>query len=79
MFVHGRASHMNLVTVKNIYEGSGKNMKMLVPKGTKGKVVDKYSWGPHRYIVVQFTNKETMEFGDESHPLISYKRFIESS
>lgn len=66
-----------VVAVKNIYDGTGKNMKMLVPKGMKGKVTDRYVWGPHKYIVVRFNNKKEMEFGDDCHPLISYKKVIE--
>jgi len=62
--------------IKNIYEGTGKDMKMLVPKGTEGEVYDRYIWVQRRYIRVRFSNKIEMEFGDEHHPLISYKGFI---
>jgi hypothetical protein len=67
---------MDLEAIKNIYDGYGSNMKMLVPIGMKGKVIDNYVWGPHRYIVVEFENAQQMEFGDSDHPLISYKRYI---
>lgn len=67
-----------VVALKNIYEGTGKDMKMLVPKDAKGEVYERYVWGRHQYIRVRFSNKIEMEFGDDHHPLISYKGFIES-
>lgn len=66
-----------VIAAKNIYDGTGKDMKMLVPQGTKGKIYDRYVWGRHRYIRVRFSNRIKMEFGDNDHPLISYKGFIE--
>ena len=69
---------MKVTATKNIYYGTGKNMRLLVPEGMNGTVIDRYEWGPHRYIVVRFTNKQEMEFGDERHPLINYKGFIEA-
>ena len=66
-----------VVSIKNIYDYIGTQTKLIVPKGTKGRVVGKYEWGPHKYIVVRFSNKKKLEFGDESHPLISYKGYIE--
>jgi len=68
---------MKVTALKNIYDGTGKDMKLLVPEGMKGQVIDRYEWGPHRYVIVRFTNKQEMEFGDERHPLISYKGFLE--
>lgn len=67
---------MDVVAAKNIYLGTGKDMQLLALAGTKGKVVNKYEWGPHKYVVVQFANKKQIEFGDETHPLVSYKGFI---
>ena len=65
-----------VIALKNIYDGIGKKMTLLVPRGTKGKVIDRYEWGPHRYIIVRFSNRKVVEFGDEGHPLISYKGFV---
>jgi len=67
-----------VIALKNIYKDYGKNMKPLIPKGIKGEVIDRYEWGPHRYIVVKFDNNVEMEFGDGKHPLTSYKGFIEA-
>ena len=67
---------MTVIALKNIYDGTGKDMKLLVPKDMIGEIVNRYEWGPHKYIIVRFENGYKEEFGDESHPLISYKRFI---
>lgn len=47
-----------------------------VPFGTYGKVIDKYEYFDRRYIVVEFDNGVRMDFGEESHPLISYKGWL---
>jgi hypothetical protein len=47
-----------------------------VPFGTYGTIVNKYVWLGCRYIVVKFENGIQLEFGDEHHPLISYKGWI---
>lgn len=47
-----------------------------VPFGTKGTVVDKYVYMGQRYIVVRFETGDVLDFGEASHPLISYKSRI---
>ena len=65
---------MNIVALKDIKNADpdGK-LYVAVPWGTEGTIVDRYVWGPHQYVVAEFTNGVRMEFGDASHPLISYK------
>ena len=48
-----------------------KNLSNKVNWGMEGKVIDRYEFGPHKYIVIQFENGEKMTFGDPNHPLIS--------
>ena len=65
-----------LVAEKNLYDGVGKQQRMIVQSGTKGKVIDGWEWGPHKYIMVEFSNGVKLEFADSRHPLISWKGFI---
>lgn len=53
-------------------------MTLEVPVGMMGAIVDRYVWGPHKYIIVKFSNGVEMTFGDATHPLISYRGFVES-
>jgi len=62
--------------LKNIYKRIGKDMILAVPQGMTGTVVDRYIWGPHKYIVVKFSNEFQMTFGDATHPLVSHKGYI---
>lgn len=66
-----------MATVISVRELANSQGKKVVPFGMKGTVIDKYVCEPHRYVVVQFENGEILEFGDETHPLISYKNQIQ--
>ena len=70
----------NVVAEKNLYDGTGKLQSLKVPKNTKGRVIDGWAWGLHKYILVKFDNGVRWEFGDARHPLISWKgcvKFVE--
>lgn len=63
---------MKVIALKNIWNQD----TLLASKGMRGLVVGRYIQGPHKYIVVEFANKCRVVFGDETHPLISYKGFV---
>lgn len=48
-----------------------KNLSERIQWGMEGRVIDRYEFGPHKYIVIEFENGEKMTFGDPTHPLIS--------
>ena len=66
----------NVVAEKNLYNGTGKQQKLIVQSGMRGRVIDAWEWNSHKYIIVEFDNGVRLDFGDSSHPLISWKGFI---
>ncbi len=65
-----------VVAEKNLYNGTGKQQRLIVQSGMQGRVIDGWTWGPHKYIMVEFSNGVKLEFADSRHPLISWKGFI---
>lgn len=63
---------MKVVALREMINSDGSK----IPWGTEGEIVDRYVYGPHRYVVVKFENGVVRDFGDETHPLISYKGCI---
>lgn len=70
---------IKVVAEKNLYSGTGKQQRLIVPGGVQGKVIDAWEWNTHKYIVVEFDNGVKQQYGDARHPLIPWKgciRFI---
>jgi len=66
-----------VVAVVNLQKYVDNKLHVVVPWGTEGTVVGRYEWSGHCYIDVKFDNGETATFGDEDHPLTSYKGKIQ--
>ncbi len=86
-FVLGQVSHIpsefnkyqvatKVVAEKNLYSGTGKQQKLIVPGDMQGRVVDAWEENLHKYIIVEFNNGVKQQYGDARHPLISWKGFI---
>lgn len=65
-----------VVAEKNLYSGTGKQQKLIVQSGMRGRVVDAWEWELHNYIIVEFDNGVKQQYGDARHPLIPWKGFI---
>lgn len=65
-----------VVAEKNLYSGTGKQQKLIVESGMRGRVIDTWKEELHYYIIVEFDNGVKQQYADARHPLIPWKGFI---